>query len=590
MAQNVINNGHRAADEYNSVLKSNVDRANKDIRGVNNQLHAKQISQQQSSLQQQRDIANNRGKNIRNAADALSKTKIPYASTAGKAVKTADTLTGGKSSEMLEKKLAKRVPGGRALQKIAGGLSGDGKAKKGDETEISNDSKESINSGIVDAKTEIAIPKSILWKILLLGACCCIMVAFFVSLISSVFELRLSTLVLGKMTADDRQLLEDMQNEIGQGYGSELGMGSNIPSIYQERLEKLGNVYSSDFKCDGEECLERPEFRYYLKAADILYRYENKYNVNLDWVLLHATMMFSDSDEEKTMKRSLHDYNLDDVENLDLLMDLDWDYDYKKIPGYKYLNPDDFRYDLQILAKNMVTKTTTQTCTKTVTDDEGNTTTVVTKSQTDIDIEAQYFEPGEAYYLKCDAGETYNITNDYKYDADKYDEFLLEYIERKYYMPSLGIDPDTGDTDMTPSSASGEYIFPLPSGATSCRSSLYGPRIHPISGEQQFHSGDDYPAAAGTPVYAVASGTVAEAGYHNSMGNYVKINHGNGVQSVYMHASKLFVSTGDKVSKGDVIMAVGTTGSSTGNHLHITFYNNGSLDSPSNYIGALPAC
>ena len=211
-----------------------------------------------------------------------------------------------------------------------------------------------------------------------------------------------------------------------------------IPSVYYERFKVLGNVFSSEIKCEEKDCSDRPEVKYYLKIADVATRYKYKYNVNLNWVLLNATMLYSDVDEEATMKRALHDYDLDAVEDYDKLMDLDWDYDYKKIPGYTYLNPDDFRYDLQILAKNMVTKTTTQTCTKVTKDAEGNIIVDETKRQENIDVEDQYLKPGQEYYLKCDAGEEYNITSIYKYDAEKYDEFLLEYLERKYYMPSNG--------------------------------------------------------------------------------------------------------------------------------------------------------
>ena len=226
---------------------------------------------------------------------------------------------------------------------------------------------------------------------------------------------------------------------------NEVGAGDVDMTIYYERLKALGNVFSSEFECEEDDCSDRPEVRYYLKVADIALRYKNKYHVNLDWVLLNATMMFSDLDEEATMERALNDYDLDEVEDYDKLMNLDWDYDYENIPGYKYLSPDDFRYDLQILAKNMVTKTTTQTCTKVSKDSDGNTVREVTNQRIDTDIEDKYLEKGKEYYLKCKSGEEYNISSVYRYDAEKYDEFLLEYIERKYYMPSEGSNTDAGN-------------------------------------------------------------------------------------------------------------------------------------------------
>lgn len=140
-----------------------------------------------------------------------------------------------------------------------------------------------------------------------------------------------------------------------------------------------------------------------------------------------------------------------------------------------------------------------------------------------------------------------------------------------------------------------DSTFPLPSGATSCRSSVFGPRTHPITGEYDNHSGDDYPAACGTSVYAVMDGKVVEAandgGYHYGMGNYVKIQHSDGTSSVYMHLSNVLVRAGQTVSKGQEIMKVGTTGSSTGCHLHITIKNSsGTNVAPSDYIPTLASC
>ena len=83
-----------------------------------------------------------------------------------------------------------------------------------------------------------------------------------------------------------------------------------------------------------------------------------------------------------------------------------------------------------------------------------------------------------------------------------------------------------------------------------------------------FHQGVDFAADYGTPVYAAASGTVTDAGYQSSMGNYIIISHENGVRTIYMHASKLYVSAGTWVTTGQLIMTVGSTGNSEGPHLH----------------------
>ncbi len=422
-------------------------------------------------------------------------------------------------------------------------------------------------------------------------------------LLSVVADNKGASIVMGEMASDDKDLVTETRKEMGDAvFEDALGLGTedaygqgaidkNVYEEYKNRFALIGNVFSSENVCEGDECLTRDEFKYYLKMADVALRYKNKYHVTLDWILLSATLNYSNMTEEEMMKANYNEYEEDDVEDYDKLMDLDWDYDYKKIPGYNYLSPNDFRYDMQILAKNMVKKTTTQKCTKTETDKEGNTVVTVVASRTDEDVEDQYLQKGQPYYLECPAGTEYSINSNYKLDKDKYDDFLLEYLEHKFYLQmenELPVDP--GNTDMTPAPAGGEYISPLPNWESRCRSSFYGYRIHPITGKPNNHSGDDYPAAAGTPVYAVKDGTVIETRYDSSMGNFVRLDHGNGIISVYMHASKVFVKKGDEVKQGQVIMAVGTTGSSTGNHLHITFYKNGKLDNPANYIGAQRAC
>ena len=98
------------------------------------------------------------------------------------------------------------------------------------------------------------------------------------------------------------------------------------------------------------------------------------------------------------------------------------------------------------------------------------------------------------------------------------------------------------------------------------------------------HTGLDIATPKGTPVSAAASGTVAFAGYKGSYGYLVAISHGNGVQTYYAHCSKLYVSAGDKVAQGSKIAAVGSTGNSTGPHLHFEVRVNGMAYNPQNYI------
>ncbi len=98
------------------------------------------------------------------------------------------------------------------------------------------------------------------------------------------------------------------------------------------------------------------------------------------------------------------------------------------------------------------------------------------------------------------------------------------------------------------------------------------------------HTGLDIATSTGTPVSAAASGTVTFSGWKGSYGNMIVITHGNGVQTYYGHCSKLYASTGQTVSQGQVIAAVGSTGNSTGPHLHLEVRVNGVAYNPQNYV------
>lgn len=127
-------------------------------------------------------------------------------------------------------------------------------------------------------------------------------------------------------------------------------------------------------------------------------------------------------------------------------------------------------------------------------------------------------------------------------------------------------------------------MFQMPCPGYTRISEEYGNRIHPILGTPQFHNGVDLAAPSGTPILAAYDGKVVAAAYNSTMGNYVMIDHGDGLYTIYMHASKLYVSTGQTVSKGAQIAAVGSTGRSTGPHLHFSVRLNGSYVSPWNYL------
>lgn len=127
-------------------------------------------------------------------------------------------------------------------------------------------------------------------------------------------------------------------------------------------------------------------------------------------------------------------------------------------------------------------------------------------------------------------------------------------------------------------------IFTWPAPSYTRISSEYGYRIHPILKVKQFHNGLDMAAPGGSPILAAYDGTVVASSYSSSMGNYIMIDHGDSLYTIYMHASALYVQKGAEVTKGQKIAAVGTTGRSTGNHLHFTVRLNGNYVNPWNYL------
>lgn len=127
-----------------------------------------------------------------------------------------------------------------------------------------------------------------------------------------------------------------------------------------------------------------------------------------------------------------------------------------------------------------------------------------------------------------------------------------------------------------PAAGGGNYVWPTQGIITS----KYGYRICPFHG-QEFHNGIDIARSPqGTPVYAITSGTVSLASWYGGYGNCVTINHGGNMMSLYGHLQKYVVSKGQSVSKGQLIGYMGSTGNSTGPHLHFTVYKNGSTINP----------
>lgn len=133
-----------------------------------------------------------------------------------------------------------------------------------------------------------------------------------------------------------------------------------------------------------------------------------------------------------------------------------------------------------------------------------------------------------------------------------------------------------------PQYSGGKFTWPCPSSYRI--TSSYGYRVHPITGTKKLHNGVDIGASAGSSVVAAADGTVILAAYSSSAGNWIIIDHGGGISTVYMHNSSLSVSSGTTVKKGQHIANVGSTGMSTGSHLHFGVRVNGSYVNPMSYL------
>lgn len=117
----------------------------------------------------------------------------------------------------------------------------------------------------------------------------------------------------------------------------------------------------------------------------------------------------------------------------------------------------------------------------------------------------------------------------------------------------------------------------------------YGYRTDPFTGARSMHTGVDFAAPAGTPIFAAAGGVVSAAEFTTDFGNMIEIDHGHGLSTMYAHTRRMFVKPGDLVRKGEKIGEIGTTGRSTGPHLHFEVHVNGSPQNPARYLASLHA-
>ncbi len=142
----------------------------------------------------------------------------------------------------------------------------------------------------------------------------------------------------------------------------------------------------------------------------------------------------------------------------------------------------------------------------------------------------------------------------------------------------------SSDSNSSGSNVNTSSSFRWPLNVSGVITSTFGYRDQPTAGASTYHKGIDIAAPTGTAVVASAGGTVTTASYQSAAGNYIMVYHGNSTYTVYMHLSAIYVSAGDTVSKGQTIGAVGSTGVSTGPHLHFGVNVNGAYVNPLNYV------
>lgn len=184
------------------------------------------------------------------------------------------------------------------------------------------------------------------------------------------------------------------------------------------------------------------------------------------------------------------------------------------------------------------------------------------------------------------------VQKEQEYNEAKLEEWLAymaTYVPPTTVAPSVPIsDPNGSNSNNSGSNSSGSDVTVGSSWLVPCSykkiSSPFGFRESPTSGASRYHQGVDLAANAGTPIVASRGGTVTIASYSNSAGYYVTINHGDGFSSIYMHMTNYVVSSGQKVNQGQTIGYVGSTGISTGNHLHFGIAQNGAYVNPCSYV------
>jgi len=406
----------------------------------------------------ERNVAAN-VKAINIAANTLSKSANPYLKAIGKGAKVANKIAPQATGKALH--LAnKTIPGGRSLQKATNMLSESGIADKFASNNSKNfgaSNKPGHNSGLEQKKAttttldkenklegvSIIIPKNL--KLGLMVGIPAITILMFCCLFVSASQTYVNVGGVGaadSVTESDLNNLNDEWHDEGagsteiedvpEGETEKNSLNYNIVLLKNKAgneitIDQINDLFGDTVRCSKEPCSDTPEFKFYLKMYDIYHRYKNKYNIELDLRLLMATLSIGENEIVKIFPKNLNDYDRTLLDDTDTILNIDWEYDYKKIEDYTYLSTKNFSYDMQILAKGMVTKTIHQKCT----DSNGN----IVAEKDAINVEDANFDSSHPQYLSCPDGSTYSKDEaKYEYNEKNYKEFLKQFFEYKFFL------------------------------------------------------------------------------------------------------------------------------------------------------------
>lgn len=205
----------------------------------------------------------------------------------------------------------------------------------------------------------------------------------------------------------------------------------------------------------------------------------------------------------------------------------------------------------------------------------------------ELQVEVVAYEAEKVKEMNAMLSEKNALMRAYEADEAKYDEIVRVNEEADKEVQALIAKETAGVGGTVYYTGSGNLGWPVPSKAASSSSlsSGYVNRTNPITGKYESHSGYDIPASYGAAIVAAETGKIIYSGWMNGYGNTIVIDHGGGLSTLYAHNSSLTVSKGETVNRGQTVALCGSTGMSTGNHVHFSVLVNGSYVNPESYLG-----